>query len=52
MVLATVSMIAPPTTHRPRRSRSASVGSSASRPATIEPREAAIAPISDIEKQR
>ena len=52
MVLAAVSMIAPPTTQRPSRRSRVSVGPSASRPATSEPSEAAIAPTSDIEKQR
>jgi hypothetical protein len=51
-VLAMVSMTAPPTTHSASRTSSACVGSSARRPATIEPREAATAPSSDIEKQR
>ena len=52
MVLATVSMSAPPTTHSASSHSSVDVASSASRPATIDPRAAEIAPIRDIEKQR
>ena len=45
-------MTAPPTTHAPSSHSSVSVGPSASRPATMEPSAEAIAPTSDIEKQR
>ena len=51
IVLAIVSMTAPPTTHIASRTSSVDVASSASRPATREPSDAAIAPTSDIEKQ-
>jgi len=51
IVLAIVSMTAPPTTHVASSASRVDVASSASRPATREPSDIAIAPTSDIEKQ-
>ncbi len=50
IVLATVSMTAPPMTHKASTMTSVDVACSASRPATIDPRDAATAPSSDIVK--
>ena len=50
IVLATVSMTAPPTTHSASSTTSVEVACSASRPATIDPRDAATAPSRDIVK--
>ncbi len=50
IVLATVSMTAPPTTHGASSTTSVEVACSASRPATIDPRDAATAPNRDIVK--
>ena len=52
MVLATVSTTAPPITHSASTTSSVDVASSARRPAATDPRDAATAPRSDMEKQR